>query len=37
MLEDHQVQLLKDVAMLDKLYELNKVYFMELSMYVLAG
>ena len=36
-LEDHQVQLLKDVAMLDKLYELNKVYFMELSMYVLAG
>ncbi len=36
-LEDHQVQLLKDVAMLDKLYELNKVYFKELSMYVLAG
>ena len=36
-LEDHQVQLLKDVAMLDKHYELNKVYFKELSMYVLAG
>ena len=36
-LENHQVQLLKDVAMLDKLYELNKVYFKELSMYVLAG
>lgn len=36
-LEDHQVQLMKDVAMLDKMYELNKVYFKELSMYILAG
>ena len=36
-LENHQVTLLKDVAMLDKLYELNKTYFKELSMYILAG
>ena len=36
-LESHQVQLLKDIAMLDKMYELNKVYFKELSMYILAG
>jgi len=36
-LEDHQIQLLKDVAMLDKMYELNKNYFKELSMYILAG
>lgn len=36
-LESHQVQLLKDVAMLDKMYELNKTYFKELSMYILAG
>ena len=36
-LEAHQVQLLKDVAMLDKMYEINKTYFKELSMYILAG
>lgn len=36
-LEKHQVQLLKDVAMLDKMYEMNKAYFKELSMYILAG
>lgn len=36
-LEGHQMQLLKDVAMLDKMYELNKVYFKEISMYILAG
>lgn len=36
-LEVHQVQLMKDVAMLDKMYELNKTYFKELSMYILAG
>lgn len=36
-LESHQIQLLKDVAMLDKMYELNKNYFKELSMYILAG
>jgi uncharacterized protein YaaN involved in tellurite resistance len=36
-LEGHQIQLLKDVAMLDKMYEMNKTYFKELSMYILAG
>lgn len=36
-LEKHQVQLLKDVAVLDKMYEANLTYFKELSMYVLAG
>lgn len=36
-LEKHQIQLLKDVAMLDKMYDMNKVYFKELSMYILAG
>lgn len=36
-LEGHQIQLLKDVAMLDKMYEINKTYFKELSMYILAG
>ena len=36
-LEKHQVQLLKDIAMLDKMYDLNMAYFKELSMYILAG
>lgn len=36
-LEAHQVQLLKDIALLDKMYDLNKTYFKELSMYILAG
>lgn len=36
-LENHQIQLLKDVAMLDKMYDMNRVYFKELSMYILAG
>lgn len=36
-LENHQIQLLKDVALLDKMYDMNKVYFKELSMYILAG
>ncbi len=36
-LESHQVQLLKDVALLDKMYELNLTYFKELTMYILAG
>ncbi len=36
-LEQHQIQLLKDIAMLDKLYEQNLVYFKELSMYIVAG
>ena len=36
-LEGHQVQLLKDVATLDKMYDLNLQYFKELSMYIAAG
>ncbi|MCC3864121.1 toxic anion resistance protein [Terrisporobacter petrolearius] len=36
-LEKHQIQLLKDIAMLDRMYEINKVYFKELYMYILAG
>ena len=36
-LEGHQVQLLKDVAILDKMYGLNLTYFKELTMYILAG
>ena len=36
-LEQHQMQLLKDVAVLDKMYDLNLTYFKELSMYILAG
>lgn len=36
-LENHQVQLLKDMAILDKMYDLNLTYFKELSMYILAG
>ncbi|MBE5949394.1 MAG: toxic anion resistance protein [Lachnospiraceae bacterium] len=36
-LEDAQITLLKDVAMLDKMYDLNLTYFKELSMYILAG
>ena len=36
-LESHQVVLMKDVATLDKLYDLNKQYFKELSMYIAAG
>lgn len=36
-LENHQIQLLKDIALLDKMYELNTTYFKELSMYILAG
>lgn len=34
-LEGHQMRLLKDVATLDKLYEMNKAYFKELTMYIL--
>jgi uncharacterized protein YaaN involved in tellurite resistance len=37
MLENHQIQLMKDIAMLDKMYEQNLAYFKELSMYILAG
>ena len=36
-LEDNQVQLLKDISILDKMYDLNLTYFKELSMYILAG
>ncbi|MBO6016186.1 MAG: toxic anion resistance protein [Lachnospiraceae bacterium] len=36
-LESHQITLLKDVAMLDKMYELNLNYYKELTMYILAG
>lgn len=36
-LEKHQVVLMKDIAVLDKMYDLNKSYFKELSMYILAG
>ena len=36
-MEQHQITLLKDVAMLDKMYDLNLNYFKELSMYILAG
>ena len=37
MLGQHQVTLLKDIAMMDKMYELNMQYFKELSMYIIAG
>ncbi len=36
-LEGHKIQLLKDIATMDKMYEINKTYFKELSMYILAG
>lgn len=36
-LEGHQIQLLRDAAMLDQMYELNMNYYKELSMYILAG
>ncbi|MBR4503255.1 MAG: toxic anion resistance protein [Clostridia bacterium] len=36
-LEQHQVQLLKDVAMFNKMYEMNLEYFHELTMYIVAG
>lgn len=36
-LEGHQVQLMKDIAVLDKMYEANMTYFKELTMYILAG
>lgn len=36
-LEQHQITLMKDVATLDQLYELNKTYYKELTMYILAG
>ena len=36
-LEGHQIQLMKDIVMLDKLYETNLAYHKELSMYIIAG
>ena len=36
-LQQHQVRLLKDSAVLDKMYEQNLAYFKELTMYILAG
>ena len=36
-LEQHQVALLKDVAMFDQMYEMNLKYYKELTMYILAG
>lgn len=36
-LEGHQIQLLKDAALLDQMYQLNLNYYKELSMYILAG
>lgn len=36
-LQNHQITLLKDIAMFDNLYEVNMTYFKELSMYILAG
>lgn len=36
-LEEHQIKLMKDIATLDKMYDLNLVYFKELTMYIHAG
>ncbi len=36
-LEGHQVTLMKDIAMLDQMFELNTKYYKELTMYILAG
>lgn len=36
-LEGHQIQLMKDIALLDKMYDLNRTYYKELTMYIIAG
>lgn len=36
-LQNHQVTLMKDIAMLDQMYDLNESYYKELSMYIMAG
>ncbi len=36
-LENHQVQLLKDVAMFDRMYDQNSAYFRQLTLYIIAG
>ena len=37
MLENHRIQLLKDIAMFDEMYKLNFNYYKEITMYILAG
>lgn len=36
-LENHQITLMKDISMLDQMYDLNEKYFKELTMYIMAG
>lgn len=36
-LEKHRITLIKDITMLDRMYEMNLAYYKELSMYILAG
>lgn len=36
-LENHQITLMKDISMLDQMYQLNEQYFKELTMYIMAG
>lgn len=36
-LDSHQIQLLKDIAVLDQMYDLNESYYKELTMYLMAG
>lgn len=36
-LEGHQIQLMKDIALLDEMYEMNLNHFKELSLYIIAG
>ena len=36
-LDSHQIQLLKDIAVLDQMYDLNESYYKELTMYIMAG
>ena len=36
-LEGHQIQLMKDSAMLDQMYDMNQDYFKQLTMYIIAG
>ena len=36
-LQNHQVVLAKDIASLDRMFELNQAYFKELTMYIIAG
>ncbi|MBR3307832.1 MAG: toxic anion resistance protein [Lachnospiraceae bacterium] len=36
-LEEHETRLMKDAALMDKMYDMNLVYFKELTMYIIAG